>query len=70
MLSCLLENPLQNSDQLVKNIMADPFPKVEESLPINKLNRYMNRKAPAVIAVDKAGTNHIVTKYDIIQAMS
>ncbi len=69
-LSCLLENPLQNSDQLVKNIMADPFPKVEESLPINKLNRYMNRKAPAVIAVDKAGTNHIVTKYDIIQAMS
>ena len=30
-LSCLLENPLQNSDQLVKNIMADPFPKVEES---------------------------------------
>lgn len=69
-LSCLLENPLQNSDQLVKNIMADPFPKVEESLPINKLNRYMNRKAPAVIAVDKAGTSHIVTKYDIIQAMN
>lgn len=69
-LSCLLENPLQNSDELVKNIMADPFPKVEESLPINKLNRYMNRKAPAVIAIDKAGTSHIVTKYDIIQAMN
>lgn len=69
-LSCLLENPLQNSDELVKNIMADPFPKVEESLPINKLNLYINRKAPAVIAVDKAGTSHIVTKYDIIQAMN
>ena len=69
-LSCLLENPLQNSDQLVKNIMADPFPQVEENLPINKLNRYINRKSPAVIAIDKAGTSHIVTKYDIIHAMN
>lgn len=69
-LACLLENPLQNSDELVKTIMADPFPQVEENLPINKLNLYINRKSPAVIAVDKAGTSHIVTKYDIIHAMN
>lgn len=69
-LSCLLENPLQNSDELVKNIMAAPFSIVEESLPINKLNLFINRKSPAVITVDKAGISHIVTKYDIIQAMS
>lgn len=69
-LTCLLANPIQNSDELVSKIMAEPFPIVEESLPISKLNLYINKKSPAVIAVDKAGTRHIVTKYDIIQAMN
>lgn len=69
-LTCLLANPIENSDQSIDKIMVDPFPTVEESLPINKLNLYINKKSPAVIAVDKAGVSHIVTKYDIIQAMS
>lgn len=69
-LSCLLANPIENSDQTIENIMVAPFPKVEETLPINKLNLYINKKSPAVIATDKAGVSHIVTKYDIIQAMS
>jgi cystathionine beta-synthase len=50
--------------------MAAPFPMVDESLPLKKLNRYINKKSSAVITVDKAGINHIVTKYDIIQAMN
>ncbi len=69
-LTCLLANPIENSDELVGKIMAEPFPVVEESLPMNKLNLYINKKSSAVIAVDKAGTSHIITKYDIIQAMS
>lgn len=69
-LTCLLANPIENSDEQIRTIMAAPFPMVEESLPITKLNLYMNKKAPAVIAVDKAGTSHIITKYDIIQAMN
>ncbi|MGH1337557.1 MAG: pyridoxal-phosphate dependent enzyme [Aureispira sp.] len=69
-LSCLLANPIENSDQMIDKIMVDPFPTVEETLPINKLNLYITKKSPAVIAVDKAGISHIVTKYDIIQAMS
>jgi cystathionine beta-synthase len=69
-LSCLLANPIENSDQTIDKIMVDPFPTVEETLPINKLNLYITKKSPAVIAVDKAGISHIVTKYDIIQAMS
>lgn len=69
-LTCLLANPIENSDEQIRTIMAEPFPTVEESLPITKLNLYMNKKAPAVIAVDKAGTSHIITKYDIIQAMN
>jgi len=69
-LTCLLANPMENSEEVVGNIMTDPFPTVEESLPIKKLNRYINKKSSAVIARDKAGVNHILTKYDIIQAMS
>lgn len=69
-LTCLLANPIENSDEQIEKIMVDPFPTVEESLPINKLNLYINKKSPAVIAVDKTGTSHIVTKYDIIQAMN
>ncbi len=69
-LTCLLANPIENSDELISKIMADPFPTVEESLPLSKLNLYINKKSTAVIAIDKAGTNHIVTKYDIIQAMN
>ena len=69
-LTCLLANPIENSDELIGKIMAAPFPVVEESLPVNKLNLYINKKSQAVIAVDKAGINHIVTKYDIIQAMN
>ncbi len=69
-LTCLLANPLENSDQKVGKIMTESFALVEETLPINKLNRYFDKKAGAVITKDKAGTNHIITKYDIIQAMS
>jgi len=69
-LTCLLANPIENSDELIKKIMDEPFPTVEETLPLSKLNLYFNKKSSAVIATDKAGVSHIVTKYDIIQAMN
>lgn len=69
-LSCLLANPINNSDETVGKIMAEPFATVEESLPINKLNLYIDKKSTAVIATDKAGVAHIITNYDIIQAMN
>lgn len=68
-LTAILENPLKNSDEKVSTIMVDPFPIVDEDLPITKLNHYINKKNPAVIARDKANVNYIITKYDIIQAM-
>ena len=69
-LTCLLANPIENSDESIDKIMVESFPMVEETLPINKLNLYINKKSSAVITVDKAGISHIITKYDIIQAMS
>jgi cystathionine beta-synthase len=66
-LTFILENPLNHADKPVSQIMDQPFPLVEEDLPITKLNKYVSKKAPAVMARDKAGKLHILTKYDILQ---
>ena len=68
-LSHLLQNPLENADKNVSDIMNEPFPMVDVDLPFSKLSHYISKKIPAVIAKDKAGTMHIITKYDIIQSV-
>lgn len=68
-LESLLNNPLGNSDKPVEQIMGEPLPTVEENMPINRLNMYISKHVPAVVTRDKAGTMHILTQYDVIQAM-
>ncbi len=68
-LSYLLENPFDNSENKVGDIMGEPFPVVPVDLPFSKLSQYVSRTIPAVMAKDKAGTLHILTKYDIIRAV-
>lgn len=68
-LTFLLENPMQHTEKAVKTIMTNPFPMVEEELPFKQLSKYVNKKIPAVLAKDKAGQLHILTQYDIIQAV-
>lgn len=68
-LHLLLENPLNNAEKLVQEIMGEPFPSVSEDLPISQLNRYIGRNTPAVIARDRSGGAHIITSYDLIQTM-
>lgn len=68
-LTYLLENPMNHTESKVEDIMSAPFPLVQEDLPCRQLNRYISKKIPAVVAKDMAGTMHILTKYDIIQAV-
>ncbi len=68
-LSSLLENPIVNADRPLGEIMSTALPEVDEKMPLKKLSYYFNEKIPAVVAVDKAGIRHIITKYDIVQAM-
>ncbi len=68
-LSYLLETPLGHSEEKVAAIMGSPFPVVSTDLPFSQLSKYVDRTIPAVIARDKAGALHIITKYDIIQAV-
>lgn len=65
----LLENPLQNSEKTVRDVMGKAFPVVNDDLPISQLNRYISKEIPAVIATDRSGVLHIVTQYDLIQSL-
>ena len=69
LLSFLLENPFQNGEKKIDEIMGEPFPIVNEDLTCKQLVLYINKKLPAVVAKDKAGGLHILTEYDIIQAV-
>ncbi|MCB9275889.1 MAG: pyridoxal-phosphate dependent enzyme [Lewinellaceae bacterium] len=68
-LSYLLENPLGHAEKKVSAIMGAPFPVVSIDLPFSQLSKYVDRTIPAVMVKDKAGALHIITKYDIIQAV-
>jgi len=68
-LHILLENPLQNAEKQLKAVMGEAFPVVKDNMPISQLNRYISKDIPAVIATDRSGGLHIVTQYDLIQAI-
>ncbi len=68
-LNFLLENPLRHAEQTLSQIMSEAFPMVDESLPFSQLRMYISKETPAVVARDRAGDKHIITQYDLIQAM-
>jgi cystathionine beta-synthase len=68
-LEFILNNPLQNSEKNVAEIMAAPFPTVSVDLPVKDLNKYISKNVPAVIARDLSGDLIVLTQYDIIQAL-
>lgn len=68
-LSFLLENPMQHSDKKVADIMGSPFPVVSLDLPFSQLNKFIDKKIEAVLVKTASGQMHIITQYDIIQAL-
>jgi len=56
-------------DAQVKQVMQPAFPQVGMETPIEKLSVYINKENGAVLTKDESGSYHIVTKYDIIQAL-
>ena len=54
----------------VSEVMEKPYPVVEYSTPVERLSHLINRENGAVLGKDETGNFHIVTKYDIIQAMA
>lgn len=69
-LNFLLENPVFNAEKPVSVVMGAAFPTVQPELTLTHLSRIINKSTPAVMVKDKAGMTHIVTEYDIIQAIA
>ncbi len=68
-LTKLLENPSENDQLLVKDVMGEPFPIVSADVTLTQLSRYMSDKQKAVIVQDKAMSYHILTSFDLIQCL-
>lgn len=64
----LFDNPdLKNAK--IQDIIEHPFPVVAFDTPVEKLSHYIDKANGAVLAKDEVGVYHIVTKYDVIEAL-
>lgn len=68
-LEYILQDPIENSNKSIQGIMGPSFPVVDMEMNIKELNRYISKSNPAVLTLDASGQMHIITQYDIIQAL-
>jgi cystathionine beta-synthase len=54
----------------IESVMENSFPVVSLDTPLEKLRTLINKENGAVLAKDETGAFHIVTKYDVIQALA
>jgi cystathionine beta-synthase len=64
----IFDNP-EIKHSKVADVIEPLFPLVEFDTPVEKLSHLINKENGAVLAKDDAGNFHIVTKYDVIQAL-
>jgi cystathionine beta-synthase len=65
----LVDSP-ELRDTPISSVMQRSFPMVEENTHLEELCKLINKDVPAVLVNLSDGRHHIVTKYDIISAMS
>jgi cystathionine beta-synthase len=65
----VFNNPEIKTEKIEK-VMDKLFPVVSLETPIEKLGTLINKENGAVLAKDESGNYHIVTKYDVIQALA
>lgn len=65
----IFDNP-EIKNAKISDVIEPSFPMVEFDTPVERLSHLINKENGAVLAKDDAGNYHIVTKYDVIQALS
>ncbi|MBS1610553.1 MAG: pyridoxal-phosphate dependent enzyme, partial [Bacteroidetes bacterium] len=64
----IFDNPdIKNST--IEDVLEPVFPLVDFETPLERLSHLINKENGAVLAKDEAGNLHILTKYDVIQAL-
>jgi cystathionine beta-synthase len=69
LLSQLLKNP-SLANHKVSEVMQASFPMVAASASTDHVSSLINKENPAVLVKELSGTVHILTKYDLIGALS
>jgi cystathionine beta-synthase len=65
----VFQNPEIKTEK-VESVMDKAFPIVTFETPVEKLGTLINKENGAVLAKDESGNYHIVTKYDVLQALA
>jgi cystathionine beta-synthase len=64
----LIDQPDVMSEE-IKKVMQDAFPFVQHNDSIEKVSKLINKHTQAVMMTDLGGNTHIITKYDVIDAV-
>lgn len=67
--SCLLNQDNLKSNK-ISSIMQAPFPMVSANASIEEVSKLITKENSAVLVTDMGGNTHIITKYDIIDAIA
>lgn len=57
-------------DKQIADVKEDALPVVEQDTPLERLSSFINKENGAVLTKDDSGQYHILTKYDVIDALS
>ena len=64
----IFSNP-EIKNAVIKEVLESAFPIVDFNTPVERLKTLISKENGAVMSKDEAGTFHIITKYDVIQAL-
>ena len=59
----------QNGSSEIRSIVSKPFPIIDWDSDWTEIGQYITRQNPAVITKDPIGDLHIITQYDLLQAI-
>jgi cystathionine beta-synthase len=67
--SRVMKNGSDIKGKTIAEVLENPYPVVAFDTPLERLSTLITRENGAVLAKDESGNYHIVTKYDLIQAL-
>jgi cystathionine beta-synthase len=65
----LFSNP-EIKETEVKHVLENSYPMVDFNTPVEKISALINKENGAILSKDESGMIHIITKYDILQALA
>ena len=67
--SRMMTNGTDLKGKKIGEVLENPYPVVSFDTPLERLSSLINRENGAVLSKDDSGNYHIITKYDLIQAL-